>query len=224
MIVALTMRVVQAVGYHEPRDALSHDWIAWTERHGWTPLPLSNNLADPVSYLKAMKVDAIILTGGNDAVPRVGAESDHCSNRNRTERMALDWATATGIPVLAVCRGLHIFNLHFGGEVIPDIGPLKAAHVARNHQLEILDPLGDLMTGREFETNSFHEQGIANDGLAKTLRPFIASRDGLIEGAVHPDFPILAIQWHPERDNPANHFDDLAVSRLFDEGVFWRAG
>ncbi len=224
MIVALSMRVVKAVGYHEPRDALSHDWIDWTERHGWTPLPLSNNLAQPVSYLEAMKVGAIILTGGNDAVPRVGIESDHCPSRNRTERMALDWAIATGIPVLAVCRGLHIVNIHFGGTVLPDIGPLKAAHVARNHKLEILDPLGGILAGSDFETNSFHEQGIAKDGLANALRPFIASSDGLIEGAVHSDLPILAIQWHPERDNPAVQFDDIAAARLFDEGVFWHAG
>jgi putative glutamine amidotransferase len=218
------MRVVQAIGYDEPRDALSHDWIDWTERHGWTPLPLSNYLKDPARYLKEMKVGAIVLTGGNDAVPRDGVPSDHCPNRNCTERMALDWAIANGVPVLAVCRGLHIVNIHFGGAVIPDIGSLKAAHVARNHKLEILNSLGGILGTPDLETNSFHEQGIAKDGLADALRPFITSGDGLIEGVVHPEFPILAVQWHPERDNPAAHFDDIAVSRLFSEGVFWRAG
>ena len=224
MIVALSMRVVQAVGYKEPRDALSHDWINWAEAHGWVPLPLSNNLANPAGYLEAMKVGAIILTGGNDAVPRAGAASDHCPIRDRSEHKMLEWATAGGIPVLAVCRGLHMVNVHFGGFVISDIGPRKAAHVAQNHKLEILDSLGGILENTAIETNSYHEQGIEKEGLADVLRPFAASSDGLIEGAVHKDFPILAIQWHLERKNPALQFDDIAVSRLFDEGAFWRAG
>jgi gamma-glutamyl-gamma-aminobutyrate hydrolase PuuD len=217
------MRVVQAIGYDEPRDALSHDWTDWVEGHGWTPLPLLNNLMDPVRYLDSMKVGAIILTGGNDAAPRIGIPSDYCPARNLTERKALDWAIANGIPVLAVCRGMHIVNIHFGGTVIPDIGPLKAVHAARNHKLEILDSLGGILGAPNIETNSFHEQGIGKDQLADALQPFVTSSDGLIEGVVHPELPILAIQWHPERDNPAADFDDIAVSRLFSEGVFWHA-
>ncbi len=224
MIVALTMRVVQAAGYSEPRDALSHDWIDWAEGHGWTPLPLSNKLADTAGYLEAMKVGAVILTGGNDAIPRSAAASDHCPSRNHSEQKTLDWAIAGRVPVLAVCRGLHMVNLHFGGSVVADIGPLKAAHVARNHKLEILDSLGGVVEAPALETNSYHEQGIEKDGLASALKPFARSRDGLIEGAFHTDFPILAIQWHLERKNPAAQFDDIAVSRLFDEGAFWRAG
>lgn len=218
------MRVVQATGYHEPRDALSHDWIDWAERQGWTPLPLSNNLADPAGYLDALKVGAVILTGGNDAIPRADAASDYCPNRNHSERSTLDWAIAGGVPVFAVCRGLHMVNMYFGGSVVSDIGSLKSAHVAQTHELEILNSLGGTIEDSVFETNSYHEQGIGKDGLADVLTPFAASRDGLIEGAFHVDLPVLAIQWHVERDNPATRFDEVAVSRLFHEGAFWRVG
>ena len=33
----LTMRVVSAVGYDEPRDAISHDWLAWLAAQGIEP-------------------------------------------------------------------------------------------------------------------------------------------------------------------------------------------
>lgn len=224
MIVGLTMRVEQAEGHDEPRDALSHDWIRWIEARGWTPLPVANDLADPKEYLGAMGVDAIVLTGGNDAVPRDGARSDYCSARNRTETMVLDWATASGASVLAVCRGLHMVNLYFGGTVVPDIGAYKAAHVAHDHRLEILDSLGGTLDGRYLQTNSYHEQGVTKERIADVLRSFAVSSDGLVEGAVHAEFPILAVQWHPERKNPAAQFDILAATRLFNEGAFWRAG
>ena len=44
---AVTMRVVNARDYHEPRDALAQDWMAWFEDHDLVPILVPNTIADP---------------------------------------------------------------------------------------------------------------------------------------------------------------------------------
>jgi len=218
---ALTCRVVTAEGYDEPRDALSHDWLRWAEARRLLPFAIPNVLADPASYLSEIAPDILILTGGNDAVAVAGKKSDYTPIRNESERAFLDWALAAGVPVLAVCRGFHIVNLYFEGSVKAEIGERRDAHVANDHDVEILDDLRGAVAADRIQTNSFHTQGVSTDGLAKDLRPFGQSGDGLIEAAVHRVLPCLAIQWHPERSNPGAALDDMLISRLMADGAFW---
>ena len=183
---------------------------------------MSNVLNKPADFLAKTGIEGLILTGGNDAVPRESGASNYSKERNDTELAALKWAVETGIPAFAVCRGLHMTNLFFGGSVDADIGSLKPAHVAQDHVVEIVETLSGAISQQEIVTNSFHEQGITREGLSGDLLVFATSQDGLIEGVVHRDLPVLAVQWHPERQNSAADLDDVLVSRLFGEGAFWR--
>ncbi len=46
--------------------------------------------------------------------------------------------------------------------------------------------------------------------------------DGIVEGLYHPQLPVLAVQWHPERPNPATQFDVEILGRFLREGEFWK--
>jgi gamma-glutamyl-gamma-aminobutyrate hydrolase PuuD len=218
--IGLTSRVVAAGDYVEPRDALSHDWIEWTQAQCWTPIALFNSVEDPAAYLRATGVDALILTGGNDAVSN-GPDSSYCDLRNKTEFAFLDVAIEERIPVLAVCRGMHILNLYFGGSIEPDIGAAKSDHIATMHSIEISNSVGGIFNGARICTNSYHGQGFCDDRLASDLVAFAHSSEGFVEGLFHLELPIAGIQWHPERNHPSARLDAELANRLFREGGFW---
>jgi putative glutamine amidotransferase len=60
--------------------------------------------------------------------------------------------------------------------------------------------------------NSYHRFGV------RAVPPVLAvtARCGdVIEGVRHRDFPVEGIMWHPEREDPPDPPDMLAVRRLF---------
>ena len=69
--------------------------------------------------------------------------------------------------------------------------------------------------------NSYHNHGVLLEGLAKELRAFGTSADGVVEALHHPTKPMIGIQWHPERDNPSGGLDSYLITQLFEYGVFW---
>jgi gamma-glutamyl-gamma-aminobutyrate hydrolase PuuD len=220
--IAISMRIENAVGYDEPRDAISHDWIRWLVEHGHLPLPVPNALGTDSDYLAAVEADALVLTGGNDVVPE--AEDRPASElRNAAEARLLDKAMARGLPVLGVCRGLHVINIHFGGEIDRDITGGALDHVAHEHDVSLAPVFETVADTSRIVTNSYHRQGVTDDRIGAGLVPFAWSEpDRKVEGLYHRDRPILAVQWHPERPNPAAAFDDAVIGRLFDAGAFWR--
>lgn len=226
MRLALTMRVESAPGYDETRDAISHDWFLWLNSLGHVPAPVPNCLSTPGTYLRDFEVDALVLTGGNDLEAHPGAKDATSAQRTRTEEALIGAALDAGMPVLGTCRGLHVINAYFDGGLTRDIeGQIEkpAAHVAVRHRVRLAPPFNELAGAAEIETNSFHNQGVAPDQLAPALYAFAnCAEDGLVEGLVHPELPLLAIQWHPERPNPAAPFDRCLLAKLLDEGAFWK--
>ena len=64
------------------------------------------------------------------------------------------------------------------------------------------------------EVNSFHSQAVCPEGLGTGLQMFAQGPDGLVEGIVHDELPIIGLQWHPERPHPATAFDDALLDAL----------
>jgi len=219
---AVSMRVQQAVHYHEPRDALAHDW--WAQILAWDglPLPVPNLGSGIGAWLDALVPAVVILTGGNDVIPRMGMNDDRSPVRDDTEHAMIDWAGDRGVPVFATCRGLQIVNMHFGGVVheITDVG----SHVGHDHQVSLSAPLSGL-AGREVVTvNSFHNLGVAREAVGDGLKVCaVSAGDGLVEALVHRDAPIVALHWHPERRGILHGgFEDSLFGRLLAEGAFWK--
>ena len=204
----LTMRIIDAVNYTEPRDALAHDWGVFMKKvlpqAGWIPVP---NLGyDVIDYVKRWQLNGFILTGGNNLF--------EAKLRDETEFALLEYAIRERLPVLGVCRGMQFMCHYFGQDIFPC--PDTSRHVATNHRINLIDSL--MQWKEELQVNSYHEYCA---GLAKTFKasllPFAVSEDGLVEGVKSGDEKLLGIMWHPERINPASRFDEYLIKNFFDQ-------
>ena len=177
-------------------------------------IPPLSNVDHAAKVLDA--ADALLLTGGEDVDPhRYGAErhpsvTDVSVERDETEIALLEAARWRGRPVLAICRGIQLLNVAFGGTLIQDIpsqrtdalahDPGRDRNVARVHRVRIDSPsrLGAALGVTEMQVNSFHHQ--APDRIAAELRVTATSPDGIVEGLEwHDDgWWAVGVQWHPE--------------------------
>ncbi len=220
------MRVLkQASDTYEIRDAISHDWMHWALERKHVALPAPNLSADLEAFFDTTAPDVLILTGGNDFLPRPGYESDVSKARNKAERQMLDIALSQGLYVLGVCRGMHVINAYFGGSVTPDLRALSTeSHVASVHQIRLRAPFDTLTGCASAEVNSFHNQCISAAQVAPSLRTVAeGTADGIVEAIIHETLPVLGIQWHPERPNPGAKLDQAIIERFLNEGAFWRS-
>ena len=219
------MRAVKVEGRNEEGDALSRKWHSFLEECGITPVLVPNLAGSVAEYLEASQPNGLILTGGNNISPDLCRYSFHedvadiSPERDRTETLAIDYMVQRGLPVLGVCRGLQMINVHFGGSVILDIKEEiddGLDHIASIHPVQLLDPDFIEMAGAEtILVNSYHRYGFKISELGQGFTCFASSPDGVAEGIVHRALPIVGIMWHPERDNPTHRFDKALFKRLF---------
>ncbi|MFL2119214.1 gamma-glutamyl-gamma-aminobutyrate hydrolase family protein [Marinilactibacillus psychrotolerans] len=173
--------------------------------------PISNE-ENAKQYVKS--VDAIVLAGGQDVSPLSYGEEPHIKlqdtnlERDRFEMAVIKEAWAENKPILAICRGLQIFNVAFGGTLYQDVSmypDVAIQHVQNStpetaaHSVNIVQDswLGQLY-GVQANVNSYHHQVIKD--LADSLRPVAWSKDGLIEAFESKDDQhiTIGVQWHPE--------------------------
>lgn len=201
MITFISMRSSDSPTYHEKRDAISHDWCRLLDSYGLSPVLIPNALEDPVRLLDKIPGRGLLLTGGDDIAD---------NERDQTERCLLDEAIKRKIPVFGVCRGLQVINLYFGGELERRSHP---SHTSTEHEIEVTDNLcGAIPLGKR-TVNSYHQDCVTTDGLARELSVFAMAKDGIVEGLYHRNHAIMAIQWHPERENPGNYLDKSLFER-----------
>lgn len=125
--------------------------------------------------------------------------------RDQLEWALLDQALERGLPVLAICRGVQVINVYYGGSLHqeltltsydrshrPDSDRDHLAHTVRAHG----GRLATLIGADERWVNSIHRQGIKRLGAG--LLATVFADDGLIEGVETPDGQVLGVQWHPE--------------------------
>lgn len=198
MIILVSMRTVENPTYPETRDAISHDWSRLFASYGLTPILIPNALGDVGAFFK-LGASGLLLTGGDDLGP-----DDKPSLRDRTETQLLEGAIAQGLPVFGACRGLHVINRYFGGEL--------ARKLPENH---VGEHLVKLVGDGTIRINSFHNQGVVVEGLASDLVPFASTESGVIEAVTHRTLPLTAVQWHPERPNPAADLDSKLLQQWF---------
>ncbi len=214
-------------------DSISHDYVRFFDRLGIVPVLIPNAIQDVGAYLAVFDIEGVILTGGNDISPRLyGQElTDRESisdDRDRIETALLQMAIQRDLPVLGICRGMQIINVFFGGSLTQDVKQdvgTAVNHVGHSHLNIVVDEnIEKLLNASRITVNSFHNQGVTPKSMARDLKAFaISEKDGLTEGILHPVYPILGIQWHPER--PGSSIDtDLCLIENFLQGTIWKKG
>ncbi len=151
----------------------------------------------------------LVLAGGTDINPaRYGQqpvpETDQPDDqRDEVETRLLQEALACEIPVLAICRGMQLFNVVLGGTLIqhlPNGGPHQLKQrdaVAHTVRVAPGTRLASIMGEGDHGVNSRHHQAV--DRLGHGLIVSAVSPDGIIEAIEKPgDSFALAVQWHPE--------------------------
>ncbi|NTV29741.1 MAG: C26 family cysteine hydrolase domain-containing family [Candidatus Omnitrophica bacterium] len=216
----LTMRVVEAEGYAECRDALSADWPGLFETGDFVPLLLPNQWEVAVRYFEQGRIDAVVLTGGNSLGPVLGGVDASAGTRRRDifEKQLLEYTTARRIPVIGVCRGMQVINAFYGGTLSRVAANV---HVAKTHEVALVEAFQNVFPGFT-KVNSYHEFGITPGSLGRGLVPFAMSTDGIVEGLVSTEAPVMATMDHPERQAGQRELFFRNIERMIKEGMFWK--
>lgn len=157
-------------------------------------------------------LQGLVLSGGTDLNPARYGETPHPGNeapddaRDELETGVLAEALAADLPVLAICRGMQLFNVAHGGTLIQHLEN-SGVHVVRGNDpalpahrilVEAGTRLAAILGEGVHGVNSRHHQAVerVGAGLRVTAR---STPDGVIEALERSDRRFaLAVQWHPE--------------------------
>ncbi|KPQ20540.1 MAG: para-aminobenzoate synthase amidotransferase component PabA [Halomonas sp. HL-93] len=124
--------------------------------------------------------------------------------RDELELTLLEYFIPLHTPVLGICRGAQLINVHLGGTLDPDIyttheGLKRRRTVLPRKTVDIVgaSQLHRLLGVTWCRVNSLHHQAVnqAGQGIDIVAR----DRDGLVQGIESRDHDFLiGVQWHPE--------------------------
>ncbi len=155
------------------------------------------------------RLDGLVVGGGDDIDAALYGEAarPHIRidpQRDKLELNALDCAAQRNMPVLGICRGSQMINVHRGGSLHIDIHevyeeapqlhtvlPRKRIRIAPDSRLYRIVGIA------ECRVNALHHQAVdrLGDGLRVVAREYAGVVQG-IEAAAHPF--LIGVQWHPE--------------------------
>lgn len=199
---------------------------------GLEPVPLQ-----PGAGVRASEFSGLVFTGGNDVDPSLYRQVRHVETQlpdRERDDFELDlMRAAVGLdrPVLAICRGLQLLNVAYGGTLIqdlPDSGvehrtpPAAGAAAGRHpaaHSVEIgaHGQVASIYRPGICRVNSRHHQAVdrTGEGLVVVAR----AGDGVVEACEMPAKRfVVGVQWHPE-DRVFVSDEDRALFEAFARAV-----
>ena len=218
-------------------DYLKRSYYEAVERSGGIPLILPNTKKLKLIDQMLKVIDGLVISGGNDVDPHFYKEKKKAKNLNLTkERDLFEIALVRKArrkknPILAICRGMQLVNVAFGGTLYQDFSFEKkfldhtlegSLRYNKTHSVVISGntKLYSIIGKKRIEVNTSHHQ------MVKKIAPgFIVNawseKDEVVEGIETTDDNFLiCIQWHPELMKDRNSrllFDSLikAASKRF---------
>ncbi len=209
--------------WDQPAHLVADSYVASVQRTGAVAVLLPVDARAPVELLE--RIDGLLLIGGSDVDPSMYGvqpeptlETTH-PERDRFEIALLRGALERELPVLGICRGMHLINVALGGTLAQDLVDQRGKHPHRRTQgsfegtehAAALTP-GSLVAQAAGEQRHIvrchHHQAVASlgEGLIASGR----AEDGVVEAVEASDGRwLVGVQWHPEADERSRLFAAL---------------
>ncbi|MEY4391279.1 MAG: hypothetical protein RLZZ400_1022 [Actinomycetota bacterium] len=166
-------------------------------------------------------IDGVLMPGGADLNPRLYGqepESDELYGiddlQDSADLSLTKWALEQKLPFLAICRGLQVVNVAYGGTLVQHMEQ-DHRHVISEIKMDSdVDRLG--LSSNVLRSSCYHHQAI--DRLGDGLRVIARADLGHVEAfAIDNGAWSYAVQWHPE-DNAAQDAQQAELfARFIDE-------
>lgn len=173
----------------------------------------AHEVLDPTDDSALDGAVGLLLPGGGDINPSCYGQAPHeqthsiNDRRDEFERTLLERALEEDMPVLAICHGMQLLNIHMGGTLdqhLLDI-PTRIEHdrgyptPESVHGMRVKERsiLASALGVPKLDVNSHHHQGLGR--VASLLEEVAWADDGVLEGVVSTAHSwVVGIQWHPE--------------------------
>ncbi len=175
-------------------------------------LPFSISAEDGTMFMS--QLDGLLIPGGIDVTPRLYGEepipevTKSILRQDVFEIEMIREASRQNKPILAICRGIQVLNVAYGGTLYQDIHAQKAAFLCHQQNVQQKSEKTQMITllpgsvihkiyaGDKAYVNSFHHQAIKD--LAPGLTATAFAQDGIVEACESEDGRVIGVQWHPE--------------------------
>lgn len=197
---------------------IENDFAKYVGKKGIIPI-LIPDLDHNLLFDLLSEMDGFVFQGGADIAPETYGEKPLLkdkwlgdSYRDQYELKIMDFAIKHDKPVLAICRGMQLMNVYFGGTMYQDIQmqvPNAIQHRDAklydklNHELSIVPGtiLDQIYSGvKNPFVNTVHHQAVREVG--KDLEVLATCPDdGIVEAVGYKkNVPgkVMGVQWHPE--------------------------
>jgi putative glutamine amidotransferase len=190
---------------------LRRDYTQAVKAAGATPILLTPDITPQIA---AELCDGIVMSGGYDIPTELYGETRHDTmidvetmERVGWELALIDACDAAEKPILGICYGMQLMNVHFGGSLYQDISSQvidAQSHVAGSkiddHIVTFNHDFLGYKAGESTASAPRHHQAIKKvaDGWEVAAR----TADGIIEAMQSGQH--FGVQWHPESDDTAS--------------------
>jgi len=127
------------------------------------------------------------------------------TERDELELKLLKDALRYKIPVLGICRGMQLMNVHFNGSLHQDIRgfytetpQVSSIFPKKRIEIKVGSKLSAILETTVCNVNGLHNQAIdkPGDGVELVAKE---KNTNITQGLEHPDYSfVIGVQWHPE--------------------------